>query len=167
MVYPDTNLSSGVQDAPYGGGPATKFGAKAFAWVSNAILEAQRQIIESLWVSWIPRRMVVQDDVQAGDVLVEDIQGTTAPGYCVRRLSAVTYDSSRHYFCGVATQSASSGSLVLACIYGIGLAPSVTGLPPGAPGSITFDTTTGKLRLLTGSEPRIGRVNALGFVAIG
>lgn len=156
MAYPDTSLSTGVQDDPFGGQPANRFGSPMRAFIDAQIQEIQKQILADSWEPYRFIRAAISTGGSPGDAIVFDTSVTAAAGgYTMRQLKTGGYtDAATTPLFGILIDTVAAAAVGRVAIGGI-LPPSVTGLAAAA-GALTVDGTTGKLRLKTGSETVYG-----------
>lgn len=162
MGYPDTNLPNDTLDDPYGGQPATAFGAPAWQLVWNVLLFLEEA---HLLYNRAPYRTVavqVTTALAAGEVAVVDLSvGVPQGGYLVRKpvIGDVGFGGVR--VLGVCVLGASVGHRALVAVQGI-VPRTVTGFATLAAATpLAVDYATGRLKVAGGGDPVIayGDVN--------
>ena len=167
-TYPDTNLQDGVVDPPFGGERADAFGGEAWTYNDAVNQQASKQLVDDQWRPYRFVRGKVATGCVAGDAIFEVLAGTQ-PDYTLSTLPllpAPGYDPDATPYFGVALEPVSAGKVARIAIVGAGISPTVTGLAAGTSGYITFDLSTGRLRIAIAGEPVVGTVNVQGYVRL-
>lgn len=167
MAYPATNLPNDQQDPPYGGQPANRFGTPALQYYDGII-----QFLEAAYLAYTrqPYQQIVtiaQDAGQPGDgVLFDSTAVALNLGYTVRRISVVAPVNDTKIVIGCYVKSVSALSRAQIAVSGI-VPAAITGLASGlGPAEVTFDTTTGRLRVKNSTDPTHGYADPQGNVLL-
>lgn len=164
MAYPDTNLVNDEIDPECGGQPANRWGKLARLFVdrvqrflSQAHLDYNRQPYKTVVVTMSTAGLVGQA------VVVDTLAVVAASGY--RTDPATGSLASTDKFLGILLENCSNGAKAKVAFSGI-VPQAVTGLPPGAPGNASIDTTTGKLKAWVSGEVIRGTIDQQGNVVL-
>lgn len=174
MAYPDTNQSSGEEDALYGGDPSNDFGQPAWDFIHLSLDELKKELLRTYWRPYVQRKMLMTSSGVAGDVVVDylDGPGSTYSLYTIAQLilAGASYDFDNTPRVGILAEPVSAGAKALVITTGPGIPPSIHGLAAGASGSVAFNPYTGRLYRATGaiyyygSELVVAKINAKGYV---
>lgn len=165
MAYPNSSLPSDVQDAPYGGQPANKFGTLARQFLDSAIQAIESIILSHIRVPWSTIVVASTTGNNVGDFCLFD-QGTfvTGSGYYAR--NKVGTGSGTFMVFGIFLDAASAGAKARIAYGGL-VPPSITGLGVlAADTPITMDLTSGRARAAANGEPVYGYTDIQGQVLL-
>lgn len=165
MPYPDTNLSDGEVDDPFGGAPADEFGGEAWAYHDAVLQEASRQLVDDQWAPRRFYRLTISTGGVPGDAVVFDSAAFVAgAGYAARKLaSGAGYVDDVTPVIGILVDTVSANAKGRVVFAGI-LPNGLTGYPLSSAGEVTIDTSTGRLRAKDVGEAVYGYADAQGNV---
>lgn len=160
--YPQSNIDNDIQDAPYGGAPANRFGAPARAFIDSCIQKLESIVLRHVRVPYGVQVVKCASGCVAGDICYFD-EGTfvTAQGYYARNKNTGSVTA---LIWGVFIDAASAGANVRVCVGGV-VSPSVTGLGVQTAGAaVTEDAVAGRLKLAAIGDPVLGYFDIQGNV---
>lgn len=168
IVFPDTKLAQGQVNELRGGAPRRYLKGDLWDFLWNVIREIETQIVLHFWSPYTVGRVTAGNSWTAGDVLVEDLSGTSST-YTITKIGDVTYNADTTPRIAIALESASSAATGVKVIFdGPGIPPAVHGLGAGAAGYVRMNTTTSRLERADGTpgEKIIGTINTKGYVRL-
>lgn len=163
--YPQSNLRNGQVDDPYGGQTANTADTAQAAFRDDQIVTLETQVVDDQWQGWRQVRLKVVSGGVAGDCLVNVLAGSD-PRFTLNRVKDQAYSADTTPWFGLLREPVSASNVGRIILCGGGIPPSITGLAPGNPGELTFDTTTARLRIRAFGEPMVGWVNAQGYAQL-
>ncbi len=160
--YPQSALSTDVQDAAYGGAPANRFGTPARSFIDSCIQAIEKIILTHIRVPYTVQVVHSSSGNVAGDVCYFD-EGTfvTAQDYFA---TTAAHKSGTALFWGVFLDSASTNGKARVITGGV-VPPSLTALAPQTAGThVGVNDSTGKLRVALVGDPIVGYFDTQGNV---
>lgn len=160
MAYPQSSLPNDVQDAPYGGAPANRFGTPARQFIDSCIQAIQRIILTHIRVPYGVHVVTSSTGNSAGDVCYFDQgQFVSNQGYATRDAS-----NSNSIVWGVFLDAAGVGGKARVCWGGIVPASLVSLALQAAGTPVAADGTTGRLKVAAVGDTVIGYFDINGNV---
>lgn len=150
MAYPDNLFDQDQLDPQYGGEAATKFGGRAWTWITGWVRAIARSYLAHVRQNYRTRAVIVQDAVVIGDCLGMDMSAANLDGTAkIAKMSVIGFANAR--FIGVAADAGAAGSRVRVATDGptpksITLLSGVGG--GNVPVSVNFGTNRLKLWVL-------------------
>lgn len=160
MAYPQSNLLSDTQDAPYGGAPANRWGTPARQFIDSCLQAIESIILKHIRVPYGVHVVTSTTGNAAGDVCWFDAgQFVGSQNYAVRDTSIANA-----IMWGVFLDAASVGGKARVCWGGV-VSAALVGLqiqPAGTP--VSADGSTGKLKVAAVGDSVYGYFDVNGNV---
>lgn len=166
MAYPDNLFDQDQLDPNYGGEAASKFGGRAWTWITGWVRSIARSYLAYIRQNYRTRALLVQDAVVIGDCVGMDMVSANVDGTPrITKMSIIGLANAR--FLGVCADAGAAGSRVRVAADGP-TPQSITGLTNvgGFNLAISVNFGTNKLKAWVGGEIKVGYSDSQGNVLL-